>query len=152
MYYGYNISDYTAQLAKKAEADLTEVFQKIEENALICSAKVLRAFQECRVSTADFLEITGYGYTDSGRDKLEEIYAKVFGAEDALVRPQLMSGTHALSVTLGGLLKHGDTLLYISGVQLMPARQACLLSATRSQSGSFSLYRRIEIFREVTRF
>ena len=115
MYYGYNISDYTAQLAKKAEADLTEVFQKIEENALICSAKVLRAFQECRVSTADFLEITGYGYTDSGRDKLEEIYAKVFGAEDALVRPQLMSGTHALSVTLGGLLKHGDTLLYISG-------------------------------------
>jgi cystathionine beta-lyase family protein involved in aluminum resistance len=115
MYYGYNISDYTAQLAKKAEADLTEVFQKIEENALICSAKVLRAFQECRVSTADFLEITGYGYTDSGRDKLEEIYAKVFGAEDALVRPQLMSGTHALAVTLGGLLKHGDTLLYISG-------------------------------------
>ena len=115
MYYGYNISDYTAQLAKRAEADLTEVFQKIEENALICSAKVLRAFQECRVSTADFLEITGYGYTDSGRDKLEEIYAKVFGAEDALVRPQLMSGTHALSVTLGGLLKHGDTLLYISG-------------------------------------
>jgi cystathionine beta-lyase family protein involved in aluminum resistance len=115
MYYGYNISDYTARLAKEAEADCREVFRKIEENALICSAKVLRAFQECRVSTADFIEITGYGYTDSGRDKLEEIYAKVFGAEDALVRPQLMSGTHALAVTLGGLLKHGETLLYISG-------------------------------------
>ena len=115
MYYGYNISDYTANLAKRAEEDCREVFKKIEENALICSAKVLSAFQECRVSTADFIEITGYGYTDSGRDKLEEIYAKVFGAEDALVRPQLMSGTHALAVTLGGLLKHGDTLLYISG-------------------------------------
>ncbi|MBE6645694.1 MAG: hypothetical protein E7612_10050 [Ruminococcaceae bacterium] len=115
MYYGYNISDYTATLAKEAELDCAEVFRKIEENALICSAKVLSAFQECRVSTADFIEITGYGYTDSGRDKLEEIYAKVFGAEDALVRPQLMSGTHALAVTLGGLLKHGDTLLYISG-------------------------------------
>lgn len=115
MYYGYNISDYTARLAKKAEDDCREVFKKIEENALICSAKVLSAFQECRVSTADFIEITGYGYTDSGRDKLEEIYARVFGAEDALVRPQLMSGTHALAVTLGGLLKHGDTLLYISG-------------------------------------
>ena len=115
MYYGYNISDYTADLARRAELDLTEVFKKIEENALICSAKVLSAFQECRVSTADFIEITGYGYTDSGRDKLEEIYAKVFGAEDALVRPQLMSGTHALAVTLGGLLKHGETLLYISG-------------------------------------
>ena len=115
MYYGYNISEYTARLAKAAEADCAEVFKKIEENALICSAKVLSAFQECRVSTADFIEITGYGYTDTGRDKLEEIYAKVFGAEDALVRPQLMSGTHALAVTLGGLLKHGDTLLYVTG-------------------------------------
>ena len=115
MYYGYNISEQTAALARQAEADCSEVFKKIEENALICSAKVLSAFQECRVSTADFIEITGYGYTDSGRDKLEEIYARVFGAEDALVRPQLMSGTHALAVTLGGLLKHGDTLLYISG-------------------------------------
>ncbi len=115
MYYGYKISDYTAKMAMQAEEDLKEVFRGIEENALKCSAKVLSAFQECRVSTADFIEITGYGYTDSGRDKLEEIYAKVFGAEDALVRPQLMSGTHALAVTLGGLLKHGETLLYISG-------------------------------------
>jgi cystathionine beta-lyase family protein involved in aluminum resistance len=115
MYYGYNISDETAALAARAEADCAPVFKKIEENALLCSAKVLSAFQECRVSTADFIEITGYGFTDSGRDKLEEIYAKVFGAEDALVRPQLMSGTHALAVTLGGLLKYGETLVYISG-------------------------------------
>ena len=115
MYYGYNISDYTADLARKAEADCKEIFAKIEENCLICSAKVLSAFQECMVSTADFIEVTGYGFTDSGRDKLEKIYAKVFGAEDALVRPQLMSGTHALAVTLGGLLKPGDTLLYVSG-------------------------------------
>ena len=115
MYYGYKISDYTADLTRRAEEDCREVFKKIDENALLCSAKVLSAFQELRVSTADFIEITGYGYTDSGRDKLEEVYAKVFGAEDALVRPQLMSGTHALAVTLGGLLKPGDTLLYISG-------------------------------------
>ena len=115
MYYGYKISDETAAMARQAEADLKETFAKIEENSLICSAKVLSAFQECRVSTADFIEITGYGYTDSGRDKLEEVYAKVFGAEDALVRPQLMSGTHALAVALGGLLKHSDTLVYISG-------------------------------------
>ena len=115
MYYGYKISDYVAKMAQRAEEDCREVHKKIEENALLCSAKVLSAFQECRVSTADFIEITGYGYTDSGRDKLEEIYAKVFGAEDALVRPQLMSGTHALAVTLGGLLKPGDTLIYITG-------------------------------------
>ena len=115
MYYGYKISDHTSELARRAEEDLIPVFKKIEENCLICSAKVLTAFQECRVSTADFIEITGYGYTDSGRDKLEEIYARVFGAEDALVRPQLMSGTHALYVTLGALLKPGETLLYITG-------------------------------------
>ncbi len=115
MYYGFKISDYTAELARQAEADCAEVFKKIDENALICSAKVLTAFQECRVSTTDFLEITGYGYYDAGRDKLEEVYAHIFGAEDALVRPQLMSGTHALAVTLGGLLKPGDTLLYVTG-------------------------------------
>ncbi len=115
MYYGYNISEHTSALARQAERDLADVFGAIEENSLRASAKVLRAFQEARVSTADFIEITGYGYTDSGRDKLEEVYARVFGAEDALVRPQIMSGTHALAITLGGLLKHGDTLLYISG-------------------------------------
>ena len=115
MYYGFKISDYTARLAAEAEMDCAEVFRKIDENALICSAKVLTAFQDCRVSTTDFLEITGYGYYDAGRDKLEEVYAQVFGAEDALVRPQLMSGTHALAVTLGGLLKPGDTLLYVTG-------------------------------------
>lgn len=115
MYYGYKISDYTAELARKAEEDCKEVFRGIDENALYCSAKVLTAFQEARVSTADFIEITGYGYSDSGRDKLEEVYARIFGAEDALVRPQIMSGTHALAITLGGLLKYGETLLYVSG-------------------------------------
>ena len=115
MYYGYDISDKVIELANKAEQDCREEFRKIDENALLCSAKVLRAFQECRVSTSDFLEITGYGYSDPGREKLDEIYAKVFGAEDALVRSQLMSGTHALAVTLGALLKHGETLLYITG-------------------------------------
>ena len=115
MYYGYNISDYTANLAREAERDCAEVFKRIDDNALKCSAKVLTAFQDARVSTADFIEVTGYGFTDSGRDKLEEVFARVFDAEDALVRPQLMSGTHALWVALGGLLKYGETLLYITG-------------------------------------
>ena len=100
MYYGYDISDRVVALAKQAEEDCAPVFRRIEENCTKCSAKVLRAFQETKVSTADFIEVTGYGYTDDGRDKLEEIYARVFGAEDALVRVQLMSGTHALAVTL----------------------------------------------------
>ena len=115
MYYSYNISDETVALAKRAEDDCREVFAAIEENCMKVSSKVLRAFQELRVGTDDFVDITGYGYYDGGRDKLEALYAKVFGAEDALVRPQLMSGTHALAVTLGGLLKAGDTLVYVSG-------------------------------------
>ena len=115
MYYGYKISDETAALAVRAEEDCRKVFSLIDENTLVCSAKVLSAFQKCRVSTADFIEVTGYGYTDSGRDKLEALYARVFGAEDALVRPQIMSGTHALAIALGGLLHYGETLLYITG-------------------------------------
>ncbi len=115
MYTGHNFSEKVIELAAQAELDCKEVFAKLEANCMKCSAKVLAAFRDCRVSTTDFLEVTGYGYTDDGRDKLEELYARVFGAEDALVRPQLMSGTHALAVTLGGLLKHGETLLYISG-------------------------------------
>ena len=115
MYYSYNISDETVRLAAKAEADCKEIFAKFEENCMLASSKVLSAFQECRVSSSDFIDITGYGYSDPGRDTLEKIYARVFGAEDALVRPQLMSGTHALYVTLDGLLFPGDTLLYISG-------------------------------------
>ena len=115
MYYAYGISDETVKLAEKAEADCFEVFKKIEENSMKVSSKILAAFQELRVSSSDFIDITGYGYSDPGRDKLEALYAKVFGAEDALVRPQLMSGTHALAVTLGGLLKAGEVLLYITG-------------------------------------
>ncbi len=115
MYYGYKISDYTKELAERAERDCAEIFRKIDENALYCSGKVLTAFQEARVATTDFIEVTGYGFYDGGREKLEEVFARVFGAEDALVRPQLMSGTHALWVTLGGLLKYGETLIYITG-------------------------------------
>ena len=115
MYYAYGISDETVRLAQIAEADCREVFKKIEENSMKVSTKILAAFQELRVSSSDFIDITGYGYSDPGRDKLEALYAKVFGAEDALVRPQLMSGTHALAVTLGGLLKAGEVLLYITG-------------------------------------
>ncbi len=115
MYFHYDISDETVRLAEQAEADCKEIFAKIDENAMRISSKVLDAFQKLRVSSSDFIDITGYGYYDGGRDKLEALYAAVFGAEDALVRPQLMSGTHALAVALGGMLKPGDTLLYISG-------------------------------------
>ena len=114
-FFGFDFCEKTVALAEQAEKDCAGRFVEIDNIAMSCSAKVLRAFRDNRVSTADFLEITGYGYDDPGRDKLERIYAQVFGAEDALVRPQLMSGTHALAVALGGLLKPGDLLLSVTG-------------------------------------
>lgn len=115
MYFNYDIDENLIKLANSVEKELALEFQKCEEISLLNSAKVLSAFQKHRVSTNDFLEITGYGFTDDGRDKLESIYADIFKAEDALVRAQIMSGTHALALTFFGLLKHGDTMISISG-------------------------------------
>lgn len=77
--------------------------------------RVLEALQEQRIGEADFMDSSGYGYGDSGREKLEAAYARVFGAEAALVRPQIVSGTHALALTLSGLLRPGDLLLCLTG-------------------------------------
>jgi len=115
MYYGYDIDEKLIKIENEYEEELQAIYDEFDEIALINSAKVLKAFQEERVSTTDFLEVTGYGYTDEGREKLERIYAKVFKAEDALVRAQIMSGTHALNLAFTGLLKHGDTFISISG-------------------------------------
>lgn len=115
MYTEFNLSKRVIDVANEVEEELKPIFDKYEENCMKSSIKVLKAFQDNRVSTTDFNEITGYGYYDGGREKLEKIYAQIFGAEDALVRPQIMTGTHALTITLFGLLKYGDTMISISG-------------------------------------
>jgi len=81
----------------------------------INSKKVLQAFQECKLQEAHLNSFTGYGIDEPGRNKIEEIYSKVFKAEDSLVRSQLISGTHALAITLSALLRPGDTMLSITG-------------------------------------
>ncbi len=111
----FDFDEKLIKLSEKAERELAPIFEKYNENSMYLSSKVLKAFQDNWVATSDFVEITGYGYSDEGREKLEKIYASVFGAEDALVRPQIMSGTHALSLTLFGLLKYGDTMISITG-------------------------------------
>ena len=115
MYYNYDIDEKITKLSKEAETELAPIFEKIDDVCIFNSAKLLKAFQDNRVGTNDFTEITGYGYTDDGRDKLEKIYAQIFNAEDALVRPQIMSGTHAINLCFSGLLKHGDTFISITG-------------------------------------
>ncbi|MCC8059319.1 MAG: methionine gamma-lyase family protein [Clostridiales bacterium] len=96
---------------KKVEEGLKERFAAIDETAEFNQMKVLKAMQEARVSDIHFAATTGYGYNDIGRDTLEDVYAKTFHGESALVRPQLISGTHALHVALSGNLRPGDELL-----------------------------------------
>ena len=103
------------EIIKKSNKDLEEIFKKIEEIEEYNSEKVLNAFIENNISETDFNSATGYGYNDSGRDKIERVYASVFGCESALVRSQFISGTHALTTALFGVLRPGDTMLSISG-------------------------------------
>jgi cystathionine beta-lyase family protein involved in aluminum resistance len=106
---------YMLPLVKKAEEQLKELHQKIDEVALVNQSRVMESFKGHQVSDFHFTPSTGYGYDDVGRDTLEEIYADVFGAEKALVRPQIVSGTHAIATALFGVLRPGDELLYITG-------------------------------------
>ena len=103
------------QLKNEVEKEIKPIFEKIDKICEINSKKVLNAFQECDLQEAHLNSSTGYGIDEPGRNKIEEIYSKVFKAEDALVRTQLISGTHALAVTLSALLRPGDTMISITG-------------------------------------
>lgn len=102
-------------LIDKLEQDCLEQFKTIDDICFYNSNKVLEAFQTNSVSETHFNSTTGYGYNDEGRDTIEKVFANVFKAEDALVRNQFISGSHALTVTLFALLRPGDTLLSITG-------------------------------------
>ncbi len=116
-----NLSDYieknfeidrkVIEFCEKAEQAVTPMFKEIEKTAEHNQYKVLKAMQKNKLSDIHLSATTGYGYNDLGRDTLENIYADVFNTEAALVRPQIISGTHALTVALFGNLKYGDELL-----------------------------------------
>lgn len=103
------------ELVKETETEIKLELTKIDKICEINSEKVLNAFQECDLQESHLNSSTGYGIDEPGRNKIEEIYSKVFKAEDALVRSQLISGTHALAITLSALLRPGDTMLSITG-------------------------------------
>ena len=111
MYESMGICSQVLEFGLNIEKKLKDRFEAIDETAEYNQMKVIRAMQECRVSDIHFAATTGYGYNDLGRDVLEEVYAKTFRGEDALVRPQVMSGTHALHIALSGNLRPGDELL-----------------------------------------
>ena len=111
----FNIDERIIKLAEKAEEKCTDVFRKIDECAEYNGAKVLKAFAENRVSEPCFYGSTGYGYGDVGREVIDKVYADIMETEDALVRHNFVSGTHALSVALFGVLRTGDKIVSITG-------------------------------------
>ncbi|MBE6148033.1 MAG: hypothetical protein E7167_00775 [Firmicutes bacterium] len=110
------IDQIVYQKVIEAEKTLTKVYNEIDHQAFINSLKVINAFKKENISESDFASSTGYGYNDVGRDKIERVFAHILNAEDALVRTQIISGTHALTVALFGMLRPGDTLLSITGL------------------------------------
>lgn len=115
MYKKFEISDKVIEASKVALDKVKKQFGHIDEIAEYNQLKVLSAFKENKVAEAHFFGTSGYGYDDLGREVIEKIYANIFNVEDALVRMQFVSGTHAISTCFFGILRPGDTLLAISG-------------------------------------
>ena len=109
------IDEKIRELVNKCEKELVNEFNYIDELCLYNSELVLNSFRNNKISETDFNMTTGYGYNDLGRDKIEKVFAEVLKGEDALVRNQFISGSHALNITFFALLRPGDTLLSISG-------------------------------------
>lgn len=134
MYREFGIKKEILELSKEVEKEIQLQFEKIDKIKEVNSLKVLEAFQYCRLSEMHLHSSTGYGIDEIGRNKVEEIYARIFRTEDALVRAQLISGTHALAVTLFGLLRPGDTMLSISGAPYDTLQTAIGISKEESKS------------------
>ena len=137
MYSKCGISREVYEFGQSICESLSDRFTQFDNVAEYNQLKVIHAMQECRVSEACFMPSSGYGYNDLGRDTLERVYAKVFGTEDALVRPQITCGTHALAVALSSQLRPGDELLSISGKPYDTLEEVI---GIRKSSGSLAEY------------
>ena len=134
MYNEFGIKKEILELSKEVEKEIQPQFERVEQIKEWNSLKVLLAFQKCGLSEMHLHSSTGYGIDEIGRNKIEEIYSKIFKTEDALVRAQLISGTHALAVTLFGLLRPGDTMLSISGAPYDTLQTIIGISKEKSKS------------------
>ena len=140
------INDKVKEIITKAENELKEQFAIIDDICEYNSDKVLSAFQKHQVSEIHFNETTGYGYGDLGREVIEKIYADIFNTEDALVRGQFISASHALTVTLFGLLRPNDIMLSISGKPYDTLDSVIGLTENNSSLKSFGIkYEQIDL-------
>ena len=122
------------QLAEQSDLELKEIYENIDKICLNNSNRILSAFIDNKVSYTDFADINGYGNYDSGRDKLENIFACILGCQDALVRPQIMSGTNALYLAFSALLNYGDTMISLTGTPYDSLQEMIGLCGDSSQS------------------
>ena len=140
------INDYAYDLVNQEEKKLQEQFCNIDKICEYNSLKVLNAFHKFKVSEMHFNGTTGYGYNDIGRDTIEEVYADIFKCEDALVRSQFISGSHALSVALFSLLRPSDTLLSITGTPYDTLHEVIGIKENSSSLKSFNInYEQIDL-------
>lgn len=135
----FGISNQVSELANICEEELSDIYKKVDEIAEYNSMKVLASFQEHEVCDNHFNSTSGYGYNDIGRDTIEKIFASIFKAEDALVRTQMVSGSHALSTTFFALLRPNDLLLSISGLPYDTLHEVIGIKPNNSSLASFGV-------------
>ncbi len=146
LYEALGISPEVSAYAQKILAGLSERFQKIDETAEYNQLKVIKAMQDARVCAECFQATTGYGYNDLGRETLEKVYANVFHTEDALVRPQITCGTHALALALSANLRPGDEMISISGKPYDTLEEVIGIRPSCGSLGEYGVtYRQVEL-------
>lgn len=145
----FKVDEKVKNLVFKCEKELQNIYQNINDLAFLNSLKVIAAFNKENVCESDFNTSTGYGYSDLGRDKIERIFASVLGGEDALVRSQIISGTHALTITLFGLLRPNDTMLSITGTPYDTLHEVIGIKENTSSLESFGIkYNQIDLIND----
>ena len=134
------------ELSKRVEEKIKTQIDKVNDDCMYNSLKVLDAFHNSNISDMHFNSTTGYGYSDVGRDTIERVFSEVLGAEDSLVRSQFISGTHALTVTLFALLRPGDTMLSIAGKPYDTLDEVIGIVDNKSSLKSFNIkYEQIDL-------
>ena len=144
-----NIKKEVIDVVEKAEKELETIFKEVDKICEYNSLKVLKAFQDNKVSENHFNSTTGYGYNDIGREVIENVYKDIFNAEDALVRSQFISGSHALTVALFSILRPNDTLLSITGKPYDTLDEVIGIKENKSSLKSFGInYEQIDLIND----
>ena len=144
-----NIKKEVIDVVEKSEKELETIFKEVDKICEYNSLKVLKAFQDNKVSENHFNSTTGYGYNDIGREVIENVYKDIFNAEDALVRSQFISGSHALTVALFSILRPNDTLLSITGKPYDTLDEVIGIKENKSSLKSFGInYEQIDLIND----